>query len=233
MDQSLVQQREEGGEPRFGMLHVIREYALERLEASGEAAALRRAHAAYFLALAERAEPELSGPEQGAWLERLERRARQPAGGAGLGTAGGRGGGGAATETGLRLVVALWRFWWVRGHLREGRAWVEGLLAQAAGWGARTWVPATGRRCGHVPCSPAARWPCGRATWSRRGPGWSRRRRWGGRRATCGRRRARLNNLGILASQQGDLERAGARYAESLALHARGGRPAGHRRGAE
>ncbi|HEY7850920.1 MAG TPA: helix-turn-helix domain-containing protein, partial [Ktedonobacterales bacterium] len=62
VDQSLVQQREEGGEPRFGMLHVVREYALDRLEASGEAEALRRAHAAYMLALAERAEPELTGP---------------------------------------------------------------------------------------------------------------------------------------------------------------------------
>ncbi|HEV2235809.1 MAG TPA: adenylate/guanylate cyclase domain-containing protein, partial [Ktedonobacterales bacterium] len=63
VDQSLFQQREEGGEPRLGMLHVIREYALEQLEASGEAEALRRAHAAYFLALAERAEPELIRPE--------------------------------------------------------------------------------------------------------------------------------------------------------------------------
>ena len=56
VEHSLVQQREEGGEPRFGMLQVIREYALERLEASGEAEALRRAHADYFLALAEQRE---------------------------------------------------------------------------------------------------------------------------------------------------------------------------------
>ena len=73
VEQSLVQQREEDGEPRFGMLHVIREYVLERLEASGEAAALRRAHVVHFLALAELAQPELTGPEAGAWLERLER----------------------------------------------------------------------------------------------------------------------------------------------------------------
>ena len=74
VDHSLVQQREEGGEPRFGMLHVIREYALERLEASGEAEALRRAHAAYFLALAEQAEPasdRAGGSAPG--LDRLER----------------------------------------------------------------------------------------------------------------------------------------------------------------
>ena len=71
VDQSLVHQRVEGGEPRFGMLHVIREYALERLEAVGaagglpEAEAVRRAHATYFLTMAERAEPELAGPEAG------------------------------------------------------------------------------------------------------------------------------------------------------------------------
>ncbi len=80
VDQSLVQQRaEEGedGEPRFGMLQVIHEYALERLaasgETSGEAEALRRAHAAYYLALAERAKPVLFGPEEGVWVKRLER----------------------------------------------------------------------------------------------------------------------------------------------------------------
>ena len=63
VDHSLVQQREEGGEPRFGMLHVIREYALERLEDSLEAEALRRAHASHFLALAEAGGAASDGPE--------------------------------------------------------------------------------------------------------------------------------------------------------------------------
>src|SRR5262249_14655948 len=54
VDHSLVQQREVGGEPRFSMLYVIREFALEQLEASGEAEALRQAHAEYFVDLAER-----------------------------------------------------------------------------------------------------------------------------------------------------------------------------------
>jgi predicted ATPase len=57
IDQSLVWQRdggEAGGVSRFGMLHVIREYALEQLAASGEAANLAQAHAAYYVALAER-----------------------------------------------------------------------------------------------------------------------------------------------------------------------------------
>jgi hypothetical protein len=134
VDHSLVQQREEGGdEVRFSMLHVIREYALERLEASargsggqaGEAAeALHRAHAVYFLVLAERAEPELQGPVQVAWLDRLERehdnfRAALAWAQAHPGT---------EAELGLRLAAALEPFWFARGHLREGRAWTEGLL---------------------------------------------------------------------------------------------------------
>ena len=66
--------QEEGaeGEPRLVMLETIREYAQERLEESGEAEAVRRVHAEYFLALAEEAEPMLWGAEDAAWLERLE-----------------------------------------------------------------------------------------------------------------------------------------------------------------
>ena len=55
------------------MLETIRAYALEKLDVSGEEAALRSRQAAYFLGLAEESEPELLGPEQAKWLERLER----------------------------------------------------------------------------------------------------------------------------------------------------------------
>jgi predicted ATPase len=135
VDQSLVQQRSEGeqgsSEPRFGMLHVIREYALEHMEASDggrEAAALRRAHAAYYLALSERAEPELTGAAAGTWLGRLEGEhdnMRAVLGWAREREAQGEHG---AVETGLRLMGAVWRFWWTRGYVREGLRWAEELL---------------------------------------------------------------------------------------------------------
>src|SRR5207249_8019695 len=64
---------EEGAEGiRFRMLETVREYAAELLETGGEAEATRRRHAAHFVALAESAEPELRGPSQAAWLDRLE-----------------------------------------------------------------------------------------------------------------------------------------------------------------
>jgi predicted ATPase len=74
MDNSLLRQLEqEGAEPRLLMPATIREYGLETLASAGEMESTRRAHAAYYLALAEQAELELGGPQQGAWLERLER----------------------------------------------------------------------------------------------------------------------------------------------------------------
>jgi predicted ATPase/DNA-binding SARP family transcriptional activator len=107
--------------PRFAMLETIREYAAERLEDSGEVEELGRRHAAYFLGLAEEAEPNLRG-SPGDWLDRLERehdnfRAaldRLEASGAG--------------ETALRLAAALWRFWYLKGHLAEGRQRLESVL---------------------------------------------------------------------------------------------------------
>jgi predicted ATPase/class 3 adenylate cyclase len=143
VEQSLVQQREEGGEPRFGMLHVIREFALERLEESGEAEALRRAHAACLLGVYEAGEAGLIGPDHGAWFARLERERDNLR--AALSWARDRG----QAEIGLRLGAALWRFWYQRGPLSEGRAWLDDLLALAA--------PSRAGGSGQVPATVRAR----------------------------------------------------------------------------
>ena len=73
VDKSLVRQRDGAeGEPRFGLLETIREFALERLEQSGELDELRRRHAVRFLELVEAAEPELTRANQALWLDRLD-----------------------------------------------------------------------------------------------------------------------------------------------------------------
>jgi len=123
VDKSLLRQ-EAGtdGAPRFVMLQTIREYALERLVASGEEAVLRQQHAAYYLALAERAEPLLHGAEQLAWLDRLETEHDNLRAALAWSQAAGH------ANVALRLAGTLGWFWFVRGHLTEGRAWLAGVL---------------------------------------------------------------------------------------------------------
>jgi predicted ATPase/class 3 adenylate cyclase len=121
VEHSLVQQHELHGEPRYGMLETIREYAVERLKHSGELEALHRRHARHYLELAERAEPELTGPQQKEWLHILEHE---------------HGNLRAALrwmsehdlDGALRLAAALTRFWEGRGHGLEGRRWLTRLL---------------------------------------------------------------------------------------------------------
>jgi predicted ATPase/DNA-binding CsgD family transcriptional regulator len=125
VDHSLVSQRADGreGEPRFGMLETIREYAVEQLEASGESEAVRGRHRDWFLAYAEAAESKLWGPRAEAWLERHDR--EYPNLRAALQWSFDRG----DTESALRLAHALFRFWDIRGHLTEGEAWLGRALA--------------------------------------------------------------------------------------------------------
>jgi len=126
VEHSLVRPVESKGEPRFAMLATIGEFAAEQLAASGERDEIRRRHAATFLALAERAAPELTASDRRAWLDRLEeeldnlRAVRTWAVETG------------DAETGLRLVAAVWRFWQSHGHLAEGRDTADVLLALTA-----------------------------------------------------------------------------------------------------
>jgi predicted ATPase/transcriptional regulator with XRE-family HTH domain len=123
VDQNLVLQREEGGEARFGMLHVIREFALDQLHQSSDAAAMHQAHAAYFRALGEEAEPHLWGFGQAAWVRRLEGEHDNLR--AALGWLRDHG----EAESAVRLAVAIGRFWFFRSYYEEGARWLESLLA--------------------------------------------------------------------------------------------------------
>jgi predicted ATPase/DNA-binding CsgD family transcriptional regulator len=128
LDKSLLQQTEQDAEePRLIMLETIREYGLERLRASGEMDVTRQAQAVYYLRLSEEADSEFQGPQQLVWLRRLEQEhenlravmewslEQEKAG--------------QRKEMGLRLGIALKRFWYVRGSYSEGRAFLEQALA--------------------------------------------------------------------------------------------------------
>jgi predicted ATPase/class 3 adenylate cyclase len=127
-DASLIQLQESADQeaatdPRFAMLQTIHEFATEQVIASGELEQAKEHHATWFRDLAIAAEPHLSGPSAVSWLERLERdhdniRAalewlRSQSDG----------------ERAVTLAAALWRFWWTRGHVSEGREQIEMALS--------------------------------------------------------------------------------------------------------
>jgi predicted ATPase len=119
VDKSLLRHTDE----RFRMLETIREYALERLEDSGEADALRRRHAEHFIALAEEAEPHLfGGEESGEWLDRIGREHDNLRAALDHLQASGE------TQLALRLTGAVWEFWRDRAHFAEGRRRLERIL---------------------------------------------------------------------------------------------------------
>ncbi|MFN8516289.1 MAG: BTAD domain-containing putative transcriptional regulator [Chloroflexia bacterium] len=153
LDKSLIQRdAEASSEPRFTLLETIREYAVERLAESGESDAVHRAHLNYYLTLLEQS------PGGGAWVEVGGWRAqigREQAGSAewralvqreqdnfraALDWTSAHG----DAEAGLRLAIGLAPFWWARGSLREGRRWLETMLALPGG--APTALQARGHR---------------------------------------------------------------------------------------
>jgi non-specific serine/threonine protein kinase len=124
VDKSLVVvDRSSPESTRYRLLESVREFALERLEQSGELSAVRGRHLEYYLGLAERSEQELVGPNQGAWFETLETENENLL--AALAWCGRVEGGG---EKGLRLAASVYRFWSARGHYALGRrALIEAL----------------------------------------------------------------------------------------------------------
>jgi len=124
VDKSLVIYEDLEGAARYRLLETVRQYARDRLQESGGAETARDRHQDYFLALAEEAAPQLMGPEQSTWLNRLESdhdnlraaldRCLEE---------------GAGSEAGLRLAGALQRFWAVRGYFSEGSQRYTAVLA--------------------------------------------------------------------------------------------------------
>ena len=141
VDKSLIQVEEsDDGEPRYRLLETFRQYGHEKLIEHSELSSARDRHRDYFLAVTEGEQPNLDGSDQLAALTRLDREHDNlraalawcladetgqhvdrdqgahalPAG---------------AAEPGLRLAGALWRFWWWRGYLDEGRRWLSQVLA--------------------------------------------------------------------------------------------------------
>src|SRR5262249_48770515 len=137
VDHSLVQRVERGvGEPRFMLLEVVRLYALERLTMSGQEQATRQRWAEALLRLAEQAAQALHGPEQRAWLDRLD--AERSNLNALLAwsldsTITDRPDADVFRDIGARLVTAQVPFWWRRGYGSEGQRWVTAALARASG----------------------------------------------------------------------------------------------------
>ena len=123
VDKSLVVAEGLNGDIRYRLLETIRQYGLEKLQGSGEIAAVHGRHLGWFLDLAERAEPELYGPDQKGWLSQLEMEHDNLRAALEWTKAGER-----EPEAGLRLAGALHRFWAMGGHLSEGREWLEGAL---------------------------------------------------------------------------------------------------------
>lgn len=110
---------------RYGMLETVRQYALEKLKESGEAQDARRRHAAFYLTLAEEAEKELAGPDQGEWFDQLEKEHDNLRAALLWSLEGDE------PDIGLRLAAALWRMWNARGYMQEGRGWLEKALSRA------------------------------------------------------------------------------------------------------
>jgi predicted ATPase/DNA-binding CsgD family transcriptional regulator len=209
VDKSLLERRDGGdAEPRFAMLATVREYATERLAASGEHEVVREAHARLFLELVERAEPELSGPRQIAWLARLDDDHENLR--AALAWALEHGAG----ELGLRLAAGLWRFWVTRGYLTEGQQWLDRAL-DAGGQAPPEWRAKALNAAGNLARMRGE----ARQAAARHEASLALRRALGDVRGVA----ASLTNLGNVALDRGDFEPAARLYEESLAHYRQAG----------
>lgn len=129
----VVAEARERGEVRYRLLEPVRQYGRESLEESGEAGAAHGRHAAYFLALVERVDPETRGPRQGAWLEQLQKEHDNFRAALSWALDGEGAGRDERAELGLRLATALGQGgFWVAYGLGEGLGWLERGLARSS-----------------------------------------------------------------------------------------------------
>jgi predicted ATPase/transcriptional regulator with XRE-family HTH domain len=113
------------GARRSTLLESVREYAIEQLSLSGEGEDARRRHAAYYLALAERAEVEIHGPDQSAWLDRVSAELNNIRAALLWAISGDD------VDVALRMSSSLHMFWYIRGSVPEGASWVEASIERA------------------------------------------------------------------------------------------------------
>ena len=117
VDKSLVVTEVQGQAVRYRLLETVRQYARDRLVESGESDNVFQRHRDFFLVLAEDGEPNLTGPVQGEWLERLDQEYENLRGALEWSL------GARSSAEAQRFCGTLWRFWATRGHLFEGRGW--------------------------------------------------------------------------------------------------------------
>ncbi len=114
----LLRREDLADEPRFRMLQPVREFAAAKRDAAGVSDEIGERHALWVVALAEEAETELGGPEQAAWLDRLEHELANIRAALEWSLAHGR------SDLVLRISSALGRFWRAHGHMTEAREWL-------------------------------------------------------------------------------------------------------------
>lgn len=209
----------QGGQGRMRLLETVRQYAGDRLQESGSSEAMLDRAASWFLRLAAEAAGQMLGPEQAAWLEKLEtehdnlraslswyEREEKSASG----------------EAGLRLAVALCRFWATRGHFSEGRQWLGKALGRmpenTSGQEVATGFAAEALALRGKALSGAGSLARNQGdyagAWALLEEAVNIRRRLGDRQGLA----ISLNNLGNVAESQGDYAAARVLYEESLMI---------------
>jgi predicted ATPase/class 3 adenylate cyclase len=200
--QSLVEKSlvRHSGE-RFWMLETIREYALERLAATGEIRKIRQRHLEQFVELAEEAEPGLVGDEQARWLARIEAEHDNLRSALAYALQAGD------AESALRLTVSTRRFWQIHGYLTEGRQSIDSALS--ASRGAPSELRANGFNMAGILAGEQGDFAAARLAFTAA----AEESRASGATRTLS---SALLNLGNLASYSGDAETARTLYRESI-----------------